>query len=141
MCPPPRSVQVCNSLAGGFSLTSRVARSTSRYSSSMPTVNGGSVLLTQTPDFAPFGLILYDQTGYRCRRGEIESLGEVHADALKLFQHCLAFDTLGHGRDTQRPSHLADGLDHASVNCILGNVADELPVDFEEVHRQGLGIK
>ena len=44
ICPPPRSVHSFRSSAGGSASRSRVARSTSRYSSSMPTVNGGSAV-------------------------------------------------------------------------------------------------
>src|ERR1700736_867050 len=131
MWPPPRSVQVWSKPAGGFSLTSRVARSTSRYSSSTPTVNGGSVLELAT---------LRRQFGNRQRCRHEEALRKIHTDAFQLIQHRFGLDALGHGRDTQRPAYLADGLDHAPVHGVLGDMADELAIDLEVVHRQRLEV-
>src|ERR1700680_1962983 len=62
--------------------------------------------------------------------GEMETLREIHSDALELGEHHLGLDTLGDGGDAEGPTDLADGLDHAAVDRILRDVTDELPVDF-----------
>src|SRR5579859_6521977 len=77
----------------------------------------------------------------RLRMGEIEPLREIDPDALELIEHRLRLHALGHRRDAERAADAADGLDHAAVDRILGDVADELAVDLEEVHRQRLQIK
>src|SRR4029077_15046622 len=38
------------------------------------------------------------------------------------------------GGNPERAPDLADGLDHAAVDGVLGDMADELPVDLQEIH-------
>src|SRR6516165_345530 len=71
---------------------------------------------------------------------QVKALREIHPDAFELRKHRRALDTLGHGSNPERAPDLADRLDHAAVDRILGDVADELPIDLQEVHRQGLQV-
>src|SRR5215470_14105351 len=61
----------------------------------------------------------------RQRVSEVEALREIDADAFELLQHGFRLDALGDGGDAERPSYLADGLHHAAIDRILGDVADE----------------
>src|SRR5215471_2524512 len=70
----------------------------------------------------------------------MESLREIYADAPELGEYRPALHAFGHGGDPERAPDLADRLDHAAVHRVLGDVTDELSIDLQEVHRQGLQI-
>src|SRR5579863_806465 len=76
----------------------------------------------------------------RQRLGEVKALRVIDADAPELIEHRLALDALGDGGDAERAADLADGLDHAAVDRIGGDVIDELAVDLEKIDRQRLQV-
>src|SRR6185437_8566827 len=127
---PPRSVHSRNKAAGGFSFTSRVSRFTRRYSSSTPTVNGGSELKCDPSGPRPALEAVYraqsneisDQLCQRLWQGHVIALREVDTDPLQLIQHSLALDPFGYGLDSEGAPDLADRLNHAAVNRIGGDL-------------------
>src|SRR5215469_2546670 len=137
--PSPRSVHSRSSSCGGFSSTSRESRSTSRYSSSIPTVKGGSAVLT-AGSLEPLVYPSEAQVGNRPWIGDEVALREIDPDALQLIQHGLALDAFGDRGDAQCPADFADGFNHAAIDRVLRHLADELPVDLQEIHGQGLQV-
>src|ERR1700752_188906 len=71
---------------------------------------------------------------------EKDSLREVDADAPQLDEHRIGLHAFGDGGDSERPADLADRLDHAAIHRILGDVADELTVDLQVIHRERLQV-
>ena len=63
-----------------------------------------------------------------------------HADLGQPLQHLAALHALGDGLDTHGQPHLVDRIHHAVVDPIAKHVLDELSVDLQEIHRQGLQI-
>src|SRR3954470_14363681 len=135
--PSVSAMHRCSNSGGGSETRSRVARSTSRYSSSSPNVNEGSALpgLCMSPVCLRFE-DLVDAAGL----GEVVTLDKVDADVLQHGQHLCALHFLGDRGDLHGAADLGDGLDHAAIHHVRGHVRGELPVDLQEIHWQGLQI-
>src|SRR3954451_12061604 len=68
--------------------------------------------------------------------GDAVALRVVDAELAHHPKHRLGLDPLGHGRNAHRAAHPADRGNHGAVDRVAGEVAHELAVDLEEVHRQ-----
>src|SRR4051812_18136422 len=126
--PSVSAMQRCSSSAGGSATRSRVAWSTRRYSSSIPSVNAGS----SVPCVGMSGFYA-EHVLDGARLGEMEALDVVDTDLLENLQHLGALDFLGDGGHLHRPADLRDGLDHAPVDDVGRHVLGEMPVDLEKV--------
>src|SRR5688572_15146548 len=132
--PSVSAMHRCSSSAGGSETRSRVARSTSRYSSSSPNENEGSALpglgmMPSMPQVSSGPEDLVDGAGF----GEMEALDVVDPDILEHGQYLRALHLLRDGGDFHGTADLGDGLDHAAVHGIGGHVCGELAVDLEEI--------
>src|SRR5438128_4229616 len=129
--PSVSAMHRCSNSGGGSEIRSRVARSTSRYSSSSPNVNEGSALpgLCMSP-VCLRSEDLVDGAGL----GEVEALDVIDADGLEHRQHLGTFDFLGNRGDLHRTADLGDGLDHAAIHGVGGHVRREVAVDLQEIH-------
>src|SRR3954465_11306086 len=110
--PSVSAMHRCSNSGGGSETRSRVARSTSRYSSSSPNVNEGSALpgLCMSP-VCLRSEDLVDGAGF----GEMEALHVIDSDVLEHRQHLRVFHLLGDGGDLQGTADLGNGLHHAPV--------------------------
>ena len=87
--------------------------------------------LLGTGVFAP-GLKGFD----RGRPGDVITLCKLDAECAQLFQYLPRFDTFGDRLDTHGAANLVDSLDHALIDRVFSDIADEMPVDLEVVDRQ-----
>src|SRR5882762_8463535 len=71
---------------------------------------------------------------------QIVALGEVDTELLQALERLGSLDAFGYRGNPQCSGHLGDGLDHAAIDGIGGEAADELAVDLEEIHGQALEI-
>src|ERR1043165_3890768 len=85
-------------------------------------------------------LLTWAVTGDTLRRRNPQALRVVDAELAHHPQHRVGLDPLGHGGDAHGAADAADGGDHGAVDGIVGDVAHELAVDLEEVHRQVLEV-
>src|SRR3954469_14950367 len=107
--PSVSAMHRCSNSGGGSETRSRVARSTSRYSSSSPNVNEGSAVpgLCMSPVCLRFE-DLVDGAGF----GEVKALDVIDPDVLEHRQHLGAFHFLGDGGDLHGAADLGDCFHH-----------------------------
>src|ERR1044072_6418622 len=99
-----------------------------------------TVYIATTRGAAVSLLLTWAVTGDTLRRRNPQALRVVDAELAHHPQHRVGLDPLGHGGDAHGAADAADGGDHGAVDGIVGDVAHELAVDLEEVHRQVLEV-
>src|ERR1051325_8541232 len=88
-----------------------------------------TVYIATTRGAAVSLLLTWAVTGDTLRRRNPQALRVVDAELAHHPQHRVGLDPLGHGGDA-----------HGAAEGIVGDVAHELAVDLEEVHRQVLEV-
>ena len=76
----------------------------------------------------------------RHRARQVIALNRVTAKTLEHIQSGAILDTLGYHLDVQRVAQFDGGADNGLVGAVIGQAADEGPVDLEQIDRQPLQI-